>query len=109
MKILKASYLIILALLLGGCSAIQRTAYMQDVENNKAIQVAIDQQIRIKPLDCSKCMTFWAGTIYALAVGQLTLGLLLYILTLALLTSFFASVGGLVLLKLENFIQRWES
>lgn len=51
MKILKASYLIILALLLGGCSAIQRTAYMQDVENNKAIQVAIDQQIRIKPLD----------------------------------------------------------
>lgn len=51
MKILKASYLIILALLFGGCSAIQRTAYMQDVENNKAIQVAIDQQIRIKPLD----------------------------------------------------------
>lgn len=67
------------------------------------------EHIRIKPLDCSKCMTFWVGSIYSLAVGQLTLGLLLYILTLALLTSFFASVGGLVLLKLENFIQRWEN
>ena len=51
MKILKASYLILLALLLGGCSAIQRTAYMQDVENNKAIQLASEQQIRIKPYD----------------------------------------------------------
>lgn len=51
MKILKTSYFVLLALLLGGCSAIQRTAYIQDVENNKAIQIATDQQIRIKPYD----------------------------------------------------------
>lgn len=67
------------------------------------------EHIRIKPLDCSKCMTFWVGSIYAIAAGRFTLGLLLYILILALLTSSFASLGGLAICKLEKLIQRWEN
>ena len=63
--------------------------------------------IRIKPLDCSKCMTFWCGSIYALCVGQLTMGILLYILALALLTTAFASLGSVLLMKIENTISKW--
>lgn len=65
------------------------------------------EHIRLAPLDCSKCMTFWVGTIYALAVGQLTLGLILYILVLALLTTAFASLGGIIITKIERMLQKW--
>ena len=51
MKFSKAIYLIMWVLLLSGCSAIKRTAYIQDVQDNTAVTVAGEQQIRIKPHD----------------------------------------------------------
>ena len=39
------------ALLLSSCTAIQRTAYIQDVQDNAAVNVAHESQIRIKPHD----------------------------------------------------------
>ena len=41
---------------------------------------------RIKPFDCSFCMTFWTGLIYTLVIGQFTLVNLLIILLLAFFT-----------------------
>ncbi|MBQ7856301.1 MAG: polysaccharide biosynthesis/export family protein [Alistipes sp.] len=51
MKVLKVLSLALFAALLAGCSAVQRTVYMQDVEHNTALEVAASQQIRIKPYD----------------------------------------------------------
>lgn len=51
MKITKFIYLGLVALFLSGCTAIERTAYIQDIENDKAVSVAYEQQIRIKPYD----------------------------------------------------------
>lgn len=51
MKITKFIYLVMWALLLSGCTAIQRTAYIQDVQDNAAVNVAHESQIRIKPHD----------------------------------------------------------
>ncbi len=51
MKITKLIYLVMWALLLSGCTAIQRTAYIQDVQDNAAVNVAHESQIRIKPHD----------------------------------------------------------
>jgi polysaccharide export outer membrane protein len=51
MKFSKAIYLIMWVLLLSSCSAIKRTAYIQDVQDNTAVTVAGEQQIRIKPHD----------------------------------------------------------
>ena len=39
------------AIVLSGCTAIKRTAYLQDAQDNAAVAVAAEQQIRIKPYD----------------------------------------------------------
>lgn len=41
----------LLSVLLVGCSAVERTVYMQDVQHNVALEVSALQQIRIKPHD----------------------------------------------------------
>lgn len=41
-------------------------------------------RVMLKPLDCSKCMTFWVGLIYTLIVGELSLTILLYLLLVAM-------------------------
>ena len=51
MRIKKVIYLVLWALLLSSCTAIKRTAYIQDVQDNTAVNVAQESQIRIKPYD----------------------------------------------------------
>lgn len=41
-------------------------------------------RVMLKPLDCSKCMTFWLGLIYTLIVGEFSLIVLLYLLFVAM-------------------------
>lgn len=62
---------------------------------------------RIRPFDCSFCMTFWTGLIYTIVIGQFTLVNLLIILLLAYFTG---SMKDILLLikdlvsKLTNII-----
>lgn len=51
MKLSKIFCLTVVALVMCGCSAIERTVYMQGVQDNAAVAVAAEQQIRIKPFD----------------------------------------------------------
>ena len=51
MKFSSSILLVICAIRLSGCTAIKRTAYLQDVQNESAVAVASEQQIRIKPYD----------------------------------------------------------
>lgn len=44
------------------------------------------ENIRMKPFDCSKCMTVWLGLGYALFTGNLTMSVTLYTLMLAVMT-----------------------
>jgi hypothetical protein len=46
-------------------------------------------QFRIKPLDCSFCMTFWTGLLYTLVLGEFTLINLCFILLMAFMTPVF--------------------
>lgn len=52
---------------------------------------------RLKPFDCSFCMTFWTGLIYTIVIGQFTLVNLLIILLLAFMTEPFYRI--LLLIK----------
>ena len=52
---------------------------------------------RLRPFDCSFCMTFWTGLLYTLVIGQFTLVNLLIILLLAYFTSSIKDI--LLLLK----------
>lgn len=54
-------------------------------------------EFRIKPIDCSLCMTFWTGLIYIICMGQFSLPYLAYILALAVMTPIVKDV--IVLLK----------
>lgn len=51
MRLSSSILLAICAIILSGCTAIKRTAYLQDVQNETAVTVAAEQQIRIKPYD----------------------------------------------------------
>ena len=55
-------------------------------------------RVMLKPLDCSKCMTFWCGLIYTLIVGELSLTILLYLLLVAMNAT---NVGMLLSLTIE--------
>lgn len=41
---------------------------------------------RLKPFDCSLCMSWWSGIVYTLCTGTFSLGSLAYIAMLSLLT-----------------------
>ena len=42
---------------------------------------------RLKPIDCSLCMTFWTGIIYLLVIGQFTLPYFAFVCLLACFSS----------------------
>ena len=44
------------------------------------------KEFRIKPFDCSLCMTFWIGIIYSLIISSLSIPILGFICLLAFLT-----------------------
>lgn len=52
---------------------------------------------RLKPFDCSLCMTFWVGLIYIICMGQFSLFLLAYILLLGIMTPIIKDI--IILLK----------
>lgn len=58
------------------------------------------ERIKLKPLDCSKCMTVWLGLGYALIVGELTLSVTLYTLLLAVMTP---NLATLICITIEAF------
>ena len=42
---------------------------------------------RIRPFDCSLCMTFWSGLIYLLCIQQFTLPLIAFVCLLSITTT----------------------
>lgn len=50
-KLLVRAYILMTALLMCSCSAVQRTVYLQDVTDGGEVIVAEESQIRIKPFD----------------------------------------------------------
>lgn len=65
---------------------------------------------RLKPLDCSLCMTFWSGLLYLLIVGKFTL---LYIAVVCLVACFSNLIKSSILLiedivnKIIKIIYKW--
>lgn len=44
-----------------------------------------DSNYRLKPFDCSLCMTFWTGVIYLIIIGKFTIMYIAFVLLLACL------------------------
>lgn len=65
---------------------------------------------RLKPFDCSLCMTFWTGLIYLLIIGKFTL---VYLAALCLISLFCSILKSSILLvedtitTIINRIYKW--
>lgn len=53
--------------------------------------------LRLKPLDCSLCVTFWAGLVYLAVAGCFTLPMVAAVLGAAVLTPVLRALAVLVL------------
>lgn len=53
---------------------------------------------RLRPLDCSLCMVWWSGLIYAYIVGELSLQITAYVAGLSLMS---VPIGQLLMLVRE--------
>ena len=62
---------------------------------------------RIKPLDCSLCMTFWCSLLYIISSGQFTLFNLAYICILAFLTDSLRQMLLLIKDTLNKLIDKY--
>ena len=65
---------------------------------------------RLKPLDCSLCMTFWVGLIYLLCTGYLTIPYIGFVCLLACFSNIIKNYILLVediLTKIVQLIQKW--
>lgn len=57
---------------------------------------------RLKPLDCSLCMTFWSGLIYLLVTGNFTLP---FITVVCLLACFSGLIKSSILLIEDTVVK----
>ncbi|MBQ2007532.1 MAG: hypothetical protein II236_02515 [Alistipes sp.] len=64
------------------------------------------ERVRLKPLDCSKCMTVWLGLGYALIVRELTLSVALYTLLLAVMTPNLATLICITIEAVRNLLDK---
>lgn len=61
-------------------------------------------ELKMKPIGCSLCMTWWAGIIYLLCIGDFTLVNLTFVAFLSLVSS---NISGL-LLTLKDYLATFE-
>lgn len=72
----------------------------------KKTKIKVDyNDLKLKPIGCSLCMTWWTGIIYLLCVGEFTLVNLTYVTILALLSS---NISGL-LFTLKDYLATFEN
>ena len=61
-------------------------------------------ELKLKPIGCSLCMTWWTGIIYLLCIGEFTLVNFTFVALLALLSS---NISGL-LFTLKDYLATFE-
>lgn len=71
----------------------------------KKTKMKVDyNEIKLKPIGCSLCMTWWTGIIYLLCIGEFTLVNFTFVALLALVSS---NISGL-LLTLKDYLATFE-
>ena len=72
----------------------------------KKTKMKVDyNELKLKPIGCSLCMTWWTGIIYLICVGEFTILNLAFVAMLALLSS---NISGL-LLTFKDYLATFES
>ena len=82
------------------CYVIDISGVMDEIKKflwKRYIKTGDYKNISLKPLDCSRCGTWWIGLLYILLTGNFTLPLIGYVALLSLLASNITDL--LILLK----------
>lgn len=71
----------------------------------KKTKIKVDyNELKLKPIGCSLCMTWWTGIIYLLCIGEFTIVNFTFVALLALVSS---NISGL-LLALKDYLAAFE-
>lgn len=100
--ILKLLFMTIIICFIVDCSGIM-TDIRKLVANiiYKKTKMKVDyNDLKLKPIGCSLCMTWWTGIIYLLCIGEFTLVNLTFVALLAFLSS---NISGLLLTMKDYF------
>lgn len=90
------------------------SGFMDSVKSSiiRFLKVGKSDSLRLKPFDCSLCMTFWSGLIYLLYVRGFTIFNIAYVLLIACSTPLIKDVFYLffdafqfVISKLSGYIR----
>ena len=94
------------------CFAVDCSGIMTDIRKAvankiyKKTKLKVDyNELKLKPIGCSLCMTWWTGLIYLLCIGEFTLVNLTLVAMLALLSS---NISGL-LLTIKDYLAAFEN
>ena len=72
----------------------------------KKTKMKVDyNELKLKPIGCSLCMTWWTGIIYLICVGEFTIINFAFVAFLALVSS---NISGL-LLTLKDYLATFEN
>lgn len=72
----------------------------------KYTKVKVDYtELKLKPIGCSLCSTWWCGLIYLLCVGKFTIPYIAFVAFLSLISS---NISGL-LLTLKDYLSAFEN
>ena len=72
----------------------------------KKTKIKVDyNELKLKPIGCSLCMTWWTGIVYLLIIGEFTIFNLTFT---ALLALFASNISGLML-TIKDYIAAFEN
>lgn len=72
----------------------------------KKTKIKVDyNELKLKPIGCSLCMTWWTGIIYLLCISEFTI---LNLTIVALLALFSSNISGLML-TIKDYIAAFEN
>lgn len=63
-------------------------------------------EFRLKPFDCSLCLTFWSGLIYLLCVSQFNLLMIGYVCLLSMFSGFISKVLNVAVIMCEWVVDK---
>ena len=64
------------------------------------------REFRLKPFDCSLCLSFWSGLFYLLFVGQLNILMIGYVCLLSMFSGFISKVLNVMVIMCEWVVDK---
>ena len=103
--ILDLIFLTIIVCYIEDCSGFIQSVKRQFLRKVMKVRKPDASTLNWPPFDCSRCMSFYSGLIYLLILGKFTLGYIVFVSLLSLLSS---NISGF-LLTIKDYLATFEN